>query len=120
MMFPTNDPFAYPNHPITSLEEAQLAGEEMSQGVSSSAGLLPGSPSGIARPFGDTSMDMQIFGMPPYLMQGQQPGLSGINLGLFDSGDNSAAGAPINDPWSMPENKDHIDWGAWGEGSFGG
>ena len=115
MMFPTSDPFAYPNQPMTTLEDAHLGPND------ANAPLLPSSPT-TAQPPGTgyaDGMDMQIFGMPPYLMQGQQPSL-GLGLGLFDG--EPLPGGMDGNPWVLGADgaKGDVDWGSWGEGNFGG
>jgi hypothetical protein len=124
MMFPSSDPFAYPNQPMTALEDAQVGsfGSDNLQDLSQAqqSGMLPTSPTGPppgSAGFSDAGMDMQIFGMPPYLMQGQQPGL-GMGLGLFQ-GENAGPGG-MDDPWAGLAKQENVDWGSWGEGNFGG
>jgi hypothetical protein len=124
MMFPSSDPFAYPNQPMTALEDAQVGsfGGDSLQDLSQTqqSGLLTTSPTGPppgSAGFSDASMDMQIFGMPPYLMQGQQPGL-GMGLGLFQGENAGTTG--MDDPWAGLAKHENVDWGSWGEGNFGG
>lgn len=69
MMFPSTDPFAYPNHPMIILE-----GQQQSQGSSdptpdNSIFMQDQSSNGSY-----DKMEVRLFGpLPPYLMQGQQP-----------------------------------------------
>lgn len=70
MMFPSADPFAYPNQPITTLESRNLIKSE----DCFDANMYEAANTSIAGGLYD-SLDAQIYGqLPPYLMQGQQPG----------------------------------------------
>lgn len=68
MMFPSADPFAYPNQPMTTLESRNSIKSEDSLNVFELANAsITGGPY--------ENLDAQIYGqLPPYLMQGQQPG----------------------------------------------
>lgn len=91
MMFPSTDPFEYPNQPLCALESRYPPDPR----VPFSAGAHPAVTSNqITAPMvtdfglGD-DMDVQLYGpLPPYLVQGQQPGLR-INIGGELSGQDS-------------------------------
>ncbi|KAI9888916.1 MAG: hypothetical protein M1814_006148 [Vezdaea aestivalis] len=89
IMFPSDDPFAYPSMPA-----AVLSGSQIDPGCPSAVGQ---SPNGMlfaqdSKPIGDLNYDVetQLYGpMAPYMMSGQQPGLNsqfspnGLNLAAF-------------------------------------
>lgn len=96
MMFPSPDPFAYPNPPMTTLESRQIKQERQY----SPSNMPPSSdPSqNVSNALSPTFDDFgaQTFGaLPPYLMQAQQPGMGFQDMGpRFDlSGMSSAPGA---------------------------
>lgn len=69
MMFPSGDPFAYPNQPVTEFDNIKQ--ETITEMQSSRAPplFLPGGSSGGIY----DDLEGQLFGpLPPYLMQGQQ------------------------------------------------
>ena len=69
MMFPSSDPFAYPNQPMTTLENYQLIKQE--NPMDSSMLDLP-DPTTMGAPF--DVYDAQTYGqMPPFFMQNQPP-----------------------------------------------
>ena len=75
MMFPSADPFAYPNQPMTTLENRQFIKQEnpLDSGIYNLASTTSASYDGLKS---------QMFGrMSPYLMQGQQPcfGMQSMN-----------------------------------------
>ncbi|KAF2802947.1 uncharacterized protein BDZ99DRAFT_454211 [Mytilinidion resinicola] len=97
MMFPSTDPFAYPNQPMTTFENTNFRfnpkDANSSPSMHSFSGFRPGSSSSQPAVFGDpsalstgtmgsvksptngqgTDSDVQLFGpMPMYLMQGAQ------------------------------------------------
>jgi len=97
MMFPSTDPFAYPNQPMTTFENTNFRFNPKEATASPSihnfSGFRPSSSGGNAAIFGDpstlsngtigptkpsangqgTDSDVQLFGpMPMYLMQGAQ------------------------------------------------
>lgn len=71
IMFPSTDPFAYPNNPMTFLEDQPLK-RELSDHTLDNAMFMP--PDRASNePYGNTNV--QMFGaLPSYLMQGQPPG----------------------------------------------
>lgn len=70
MMFPSADPFAYPNQPMTTLESRNFIKSE----DCFDANMYDLANTPIAGGPYD-NLDAQIYGqLPPYLMQGQQPG----------------------------------------------
>ncbi|MCJ1261011.1 hypothetical protein MMC22_000875 [Lobaria immixta] len=70
MMFPSADPFAYPNQPMTTLESRSFIKSE----DCFDANMYDLTNTSIAGGPYDNP-DAQIYGqLPPYLMQGQQPG----------------------------------------------
>jgi hypothetical protein len=85
MMFPSTDPFAYPNQPMTTFENThpQSFKTETSPTVANIPFQVPPqqhstpfSPAGVGVPLGPrrpTDSDVQLFGpMPMYLMHGAQ------------------------------------------------
>ncbi|MCJ1400972.1 hypothetical protein MMC11_004183 [Xylographa trunciseda] len=71
MMFPSNDPFAYPNQPMTTLENRQFTKHEpYAPDALYAASSTPNSNPAYDNP------DVQLFGpLPPYLMGGHHPGI---------------------------------------------
>ncbi len=70
MMFPSTDPFAYPNQPMTTLENRQFAKQEYPYHPNM---YNQASDSTTSPPF--DNLDAHLFGqMPPYVMQGQTSG----------------------------------------------
>ena len=75
MMFPTGDPFAYPEQPMTTFENEQCSRGSMDGFVDpdQKSGLFIPNDIGGA-PY--DSLEAQLFGpLPPYLMSGQHPSL---------------------------------------------
>ncbi|MCJ1384814.1 hypothetical protein MMC17_007932 [Xylographa soralifera] len=119
MMFPSTDPFAYPNQPMTTLENRQSTKQENYD------------PNGLYNSTLNNAQyenpEVQLFGpLPPYLMGGHHPG---IMQGLGPQIDMSGAGVD----WSAQQqpgrthgmNMDEIfgeEWkGGWMDtGGFGG
>lgn len=117
MMFPSADPFAYPNQPMTTLEIRQFIKQEnpMDSSIYNLAPTTSASHDGLSS---------QMFGgMSPYLMQGQQPGFSVQSMSSADltatSMSMDAGGWPQHPQRSggMPGvNFDQLfgeDWGGW-------
>ncbi|KAI9803684.1 MAG: hypothetical protein M1833_000596 [Piccolia ochrophora] len=72
MMFPSTDPFIYPNQPMTSIENPQ-SGQDMFGNPMSNDMMLPSGTSGGMY----DNLEGQLFGpLPPYLMQGQQSNMA--------------------------------------------
>ena len=72
MMFPSADPLAYPNQPMTTLEDQNFARQDNNFNHSL---FDPNNPT-PATASSYEAIDAQLFGpMPPYLMQGQHTGL---------------------------------------------
>ena len=69
MMFSPTDPFAYPNQPMTALENRQVPKQEYPYNPN----IYDQPPnSSTSPPF--ENLGAQLFGpMPPYIMQGQTP-----------------------------------------------
>lgn len=124
MMFPSADPFAYPNQPMTTLENRHFIKQE--NPVDPNMYNL-GPPTTTATPY--DNMDAQMFGSTPsYMMQGQQPGF-GIQSPVGMSGlGSTAVMMPMqgNDAAGWPQqqrsggnpgtNLDQLfgeDWGGW-------
>ena len=85
MMFPSGDPFAYPNQPMITLEDGNFMKQETSA-FDSSTGHT-GNPYNLPQsntissntPF--DNLEAQVFeSLPPYLMQGQSQGVGRQNL----------------------------------------
>lgn len=104
VMFPTTDPLAYPNQPLSILEDHNFStqGDLLAQNIYN-AGTAPNTTGGVYEP-----MDAQLFGpMPPYLMQGQQSGLdfqpvgSSMSINPTFAGSNVLALGGNEDGWSM-------------------
>ena len=76
MMFPSADPFAYPNQPMTTLENCHVIKQENQ--MNSSAFDVP-RPTTTDAPY--DMYDAQTYDhIPPYMMQGQPPDyLQGMN-----------------------------------------
>ena len=123
MMFPSSDPFAYPNQPMTTLENRQFIKEENSMDPSI-YNLAPTTSSSYNNP------NPQMFGaMPAYTLQGQEPifDMQNMNLQMSMSNADSAAttmSMQNNDPSGWPRgsvgtpgvNLDQLfgeDWGGW-------
>ncbi|KAI9816464.1 MAG: hypothetical protein M1827_001596 [Pycnora praestabilis] len=95
MMFPSADPFAYPNQPITTLENKHFKQDPLQMFdannpcANNNSMFIPSNSGG--GPY--DSLEVQLFGpLPPYLMQSQQPsmgmtsgpgGLAGITDDIF-------------------------------------
>lgn len=127
MMFPSADPFAYPNQPMTTLENENCIKQE--NPIDSNM-YSAGPPTTTAAPY--DSMDASMFGgIPSYMMPGAE---SGFGMQTMDSS-MSMSGAdaiPVtmpmqgNDMASWPQqqesgstpgmNLDQLfgeDWGGW-------
>ncbi|KAL8829382.1 MAG: hypothetical protein Q9191_002047 [Dirinaria sp. TL-2023a] len=97
VMFPTTDPLAYPNQPLSStLEERNFARQDddlLEQNIYN-GGNGPSPMGGVYEP-----MDAQLFGpMPPYLMQGQQSGFDFQPLSPQMLMSTAASGTNVNAP----------------------
>ena len=77
MMFPSQDPFAYPNPPMTTLEAHQIHGPYSPSSIApSSSDPNNQNLSSNLSPTTFDDFNPQAFGhLPPYLMQAQQPGM---------------------------------------------
>ena len=124
MMFPSADPWAYPNQPMTTLENGQFIKQENPMDHTM-YGLASTTSSSYE------NLNTQIFGgMSPFLMQGQPPGFSMQNLtppmgmGNADSGANTMSMHGNDWPQQQQQqsegtldvNLDHLfgeDWGGW-------
>lgn len=74
MMFPSADPFAYPNQPMSILEDGQFKQDQSQMGYSDNSNSFYGN--GLASSnLSYDNLAMPMFGsLPPFLMQqGQQP-----------------------------------------------
>ena len=73
MMFPSADPFAYPNQPMTTLDSRQYKQEPMDDVLGGAGTFVPhGSGSGMY-----ANLEGQLFDpLPPYLMQGPPPAMT--------------------------------------------
>jgi hypothetical protein len=70
MMFPSGDPFAYPNQPMTEFENIKQENVTDLQDLSSASMFLP---NGVGGSGVYDDLEGQLFGpIPPYLMQAQQ------------------------------------------------
>ncbi|MCJ1389554.1 hypothetical protein MMC18_002411 [Xylographa bjoerkii] len=120
MMFPSNDPFAYPNQPMTTLENRQFTKQENYD----PGGLYTSTPNNNS-PY--ENPDVQLFGpLPPYLMGGHHPGMMqglGPQIDMSGAGVDWSAQQQPGRPHGM--NMDEIfgeEWkGGWMDtGGFGG
>ncbi len=118
-MFPSADPFVYPNQPMTTLESQQSIKDENS--LDSSMFNLPG-PTTTSAPY--ENVDAQIYGHSrPFLMQGQQPGyVQDVNQSIgLDSTNNIASSRSMqeNNVGGWPQQQQQFDqlfgedWGGW-------
>ena len=99
MMFPSADPFAYPNQPMTTLENRQFGKPENQMDSS-----LLDMPTTTGAPY--NNYDAQLYGqMPPYLMQAQPPG--------YLQGTTSQIGMSSGDPGSPSSATIGFDGGHW-------
>ncbi|KAK4693164.1 hypothetical protein P7C71_g4185, partial [Lecanoromycetidae sp. Uapishka_2] len=127
MMFPSADPFAYPNQPMTTLENRHLIKQENPMD-SSMYNLVPSNTGD--NPY--NGMDGQIFGgIPSYMMPSQTPGFGMQNMDTtmsMSGADPTATTIPIqgNEAVGWPQqqraggtpgmNLDQLfgeDWGGW-------
>ena len=123
MMFPSADPFAYPNQPMTTLENRHFIKQEDTMDPSI-YNLAPTTSSSY------DNLNPQMFGaMPAYTLRGQQPnfGMQDMNLQMGMSNADSAAttmSMQNNDANGWPRapvctpgvNLDQLfgeDWGGW-------
>ena len=86
MMFPSNDPFAYPNQPMTTLENGQFTKQENYNPNDSNRNSFYNSNPNSNSPY--ESPEVQLFGpLPPYLMGAHHPGvLHGLGTQMDMSG----------------------------------
>ena len=130
MMFPSADPFAYPNQPMTTLENRNFVKQENNL-VSSSYNPPISNASGTD--VQQVNMDAQMFSqMPPYTMPGQQSGyMQNINPSISTNNEIPAASStatqvdgigrwPLQDQRQNEQmagiNYDQLfgeDWGGW-------
>lgn len=69
-MFPSGDPFAYPNQPMTELDNC-CKQENVADVLGTGAPLFM--PNGVSGSVVYDDLEGQLFGpLPPYMMQGQQ------------------------------------------------
>ena len=100
MMFPSPDPFAYPNAPMTIFESQQLKQERLySSNVPPSSDPRQTANNALSPTFG--GMDAQTFGpLPPYLMQAQQPGVDFQEMiAGIDTNDTSVGSSNVGQIW---------------------
>ncbi|MCJ1479485.1 hypothetical protein MMC13_008171 [Lambiella insularis] len=75
MMFPSNDPFAYPNQPMTMLETGQFGKKENNIDHNDTNNIYSGNPTTSNAHY--ENFGIELFGpLPPYLMGGQQPNMT--------------------------------------------
>ena len=80
MMFPSSDPFAYPNQPMTTLENRQFTKQENLFNPLDTKPLYNTASPSNSNPY--DNIEVQLFGpLPPYLMQTPQPGMGMQNMG---------------------------------------
>ena len=78
MMFPSEDPFAYPTQPMITLEDGQFA---QSPTLQNNSGPLFDMSSTSTSSLPYDNIEAQLFGpLPPYLMQGQTEREQDFNL----------------------------------------
>ena len=115
MMFPSADPLAYPNQPMTLFER---------QDPDAFNPILfdPGNTTPATTPSNE-SIDARLFGpMPPYLMQGQYAGFgwqhmdSPMPLSLAPGGDSAMAMDGHEGPWSSQNMQREGDGPIFGDG----
>ncbi|TKA62341.1 hypothetical protein B0A49_10847 [Cryomyces minteri] len=115
MMFPSEDPFAYPNAPMTTFENNQfdknnpfynfnlgVSTNERDTDSSKDIYMPPPSASGSE----GENLDVQLFGpLPPYMMRTQQSGLglqqNPMGMGASDTGNNFI---PTSVDWTGQQN----------------
>lgn len=110
-MFPSGDPFAYPNQPMTHLEGNNL-GAEQAQHSPMRASFNPQqqtatNPSQHRHSFDPALDEVQLYALPPYFIQGQQA------LPGFDSnfqGDVMGVGGQTNLMGLWPSEEGQSDW----------
>ncbi len=118
MMFPSADPLAYPNQPMTLFERQDPDAFTLN--------LFDPSNTTPANAPSNEPIDAQLFGpMPPYLMQGQYAGFgwqsmsSPIPMSIAPSEENAMAVDGNEGPWSsqdMPREGDGSMFGdEWGQ-----
>jgi len=84
MMFPSADPFAYPNQPMITLENRHYKQENppfIPPNAQNNRTFFPsGSPPNPSTPY--DSLEVQPFGpLPPYIMQGHHPSMGLSSMG---------------------------------------
>jgi hypothetical protein len=107
LMFPSGDPFAYPNQPLTALEGAPLGSKDFNLPPGFYSPMQPNNPSSRNSSGFDQDMndEVQILGsLPPYLMHGQQAGMN-MGLGLGDFSTESM----MADGWNGQQNNININ-----------
>lgn len=102
MMFPSADPLAYPNQPMTLFERQDPDAFNLNI-------FNPSNTTPATAPSNET-IDAQLFGpMPPYLMQGQYAGFgwqdmnSPVPMSITPGGESAMAAEGYEGPWS-PQN----------------
>jgi len=69
MMFPSAEPFTYPNQPLTTFENNQFTKQpQYFNNMNDASGMMG---SRIPQPESD-NMEAQLYALPPYMMQGNQ------------------------------------------------
>lgn len=102
MMFPSADPFAYPNQPLSILENNQFTKQENPFNPDMCSPVANSSPGHASK-----NLDAQIFGpLPPYLMQGLQPGMGIQNMNMPVDMGGLGSGMAMNsdeDQWAQQQ-----------------
>ena len=114
MMFPSPDPFAYPDQPMTTLENRQFIKQEDNNAVDLNMFNL-GAPSTTSTPY--EQINHPMFGqLPPYMTQGDHSGLTMPNL--QQSGNTHGPGSATASMWL--QRNDGQFWPSQQEQRFGG
>ena len=98
MMFPSEDPFAYPTQPMMTLENQQYTKPSPLLNTGNSENMYSFTPASTGAPY-DNSV-VQLFGpLPPYMLQSQQYGMGPQSMGLrmdLDGPDGEASMTAMN------------------------
>ena len=110
MMFPSTNPFAYPNQPMTTLENRYPKQEDALCPMDMS--LFKIAPGVEADALFDDDHEVQLLGpMPPYMMQGQQPAMHrlrsniAVGMGRENQGSSSMAFGGELDDWPSQQQR---------------
>ena len=111
MMFTSADPFAYPNQPMTTLENRQAAKRENSYSPrnANNPHMYATTPTSNSTPY--DSLEVQTFGpFPPYLMMGHQamgmPAMSGpMDIGGIETGGNLMSMGGDDGAWAQQQGR---------------